>query len=259
MSLRIKIGRFLIRLGAFIRSLPVVVMKPNDLIEFSRQTYSKPQDVESWAKDSSVDTGLSHDELDLINSIPIKTGNLLVLGVGGGREAIHLAKMGFKVMGVDFVGELVERAKENSIKRGVTIDGSVQEISQLTVPDGLYDVVWLSRAMYSCIPTRRLRVEMIRRIVRALKNGGYLLCQFLKDDRYLPSPKGILMRRLIGILIFGNREYEPGDTLWGGTEFMHAFSSDDQVRSEMEEGGLHVHAFRDTRNQSPCWVISKKE
>lgn len=259
MGLRIKISRFLIRLGTFIRSLPVVVMKPNDLIEFSRQTYSEPQDVESWAEDTLVDSGLRQDELDVIKSIPINKGNLLLLGVGGGREAIPLAKMGFKVTGVDFVRELVERAKENSIKRGVSIDGIVQEISQLTVPDSFYDVVWLSRSMYSCVPTRRLRVEMVRRIVKALKTGGYLLCQFLKADRFTPSPRGIMIRRLIGIFTFGNREYEPGDILWGGTEFAHAFSSDDQVKSELEEGGLHVHEFWNTKNQASFWVVSRKE
>ncbi|MBN1543326.1 hypothetical protein JW992_14390 [candidate division KSB1 bacterium] len=41
MSIRIKTGRFLLRLGAFISSLPVAVMKADDLIEFSRQTYSR--------------------------------------------------------------------------------------------------------------------------------------------------------------------------------------------------------------------------
>ena len=54
----------------------------------------------------------------------------------------------------------------------------MQEISRLDVPAGAYDVVWLSRAMYSCVPTRARRVEMVRRIARALKPGGFFLCQF---------------------------------------------------------------------------------
>lgn len=259
MSLRIKLGRLLLRLGAFIESLPVVIMKPADLIEFSRQTYSRSQNVESWAEDSIVDAGLNRDELELINSIPYKSGVLLLLGVGGGREAIPLAKMGFKVTGVDFVSSLVDRAIANSIKRGVTIDGLVQEISQLNLPDNSYDVVWLSRAMYSCVPTRKRRVEMVRRIARTLKPGGYFLCQFHKDDRNIPSQKGVVLRRLIAFFTFGNIEYEPGDILWGNIEFVHSFTSADQVRAELEQGGLEVLEFTKTTNVIECGVISRKK
>jgi hypothetical protein len=63
---------------------------------------------------------------------------------------------------------MVERARETAARRGLTIEGLVQEISQLDVPAGCYDVVWLSTAMYSCVPTRAKRVEMLQRIGRAL-------------------------------------------------------------------------------------------
>ena len=152
--MRVKFGRFLLRLSSFFSSLPVVVMKPDDLIEFSRQSYNTKEDVESWAVDDLVDSGLAPDELDLLSDLPQKTGKLLLLGVGGGRDAIALAKLGFNVTGVDYVPEMVEHAVENARKRGVQIEGMVQEISKLDVPKGIFDVVWISRSMYSCIPTR---------------------------------------------------------------------------------------------------------
>ena len=105
MSLRVSLARGLLRLGAFIQSLPVVVMRPDDLVEFSRQSYAKPQDVESWAEDALVDSGLTAEELDLLAAVPATTGELLLLGVGGGREAIPLARMGFRVTGVDYVAD----------------------------------------------------------------------------------------------------------------------------------------------------------
>lgn len=259
MSFRINLGRSLLRLGAFVESLPVVVMKPEDLIEFSRQTYSRLQNVESWAEDSIVDAGLNQSELELINAIPIKSGELLLLGVGGGREAIPFVKMGYKVTGVDFVENLVERAKENAKKHGVTISGLVQEISQLNVPHNSFDIVWLSRAMYSCIPTRRLRIEMVRRITNALKPGGFFLCQFHKDDRNMPSQRGVKLRRLVAFLTFGNMEYEPGDILWGNIEFVHSFSSADQVLAELEQGGLEIMGITKATNDIECGVISRKK
>src|SRR4030042_4366171 len=178
MRLRISLARFLIELGAFIQSIPVVVMRPDDLVEFSRQSYARLHEVEGWAEDALVDSGLGDDELDLLTTVPETTGNLLLLGVGGGREAIPLARMGFRVTGVDYVAAMVERAKENATRRGVRFEGLVQEISLLNVPSNYYNVVWLSRAMYSCIPTRARRVEMVRRITCSLKRGVFFLCAF---------------------------------------------------------------------------------
>ena len=243
MNLRIALGQLLIRMGAFMQSLPVNVMKPDDLIEFSRRTYAKPDDVESWAEDELVEAGLNEDERALLDLLPVHAGKLLLLGVGGGREAIPLAQSGFQVTGVDFVPAMVARAVENAGRRGVTMEGLVQEISDLDVPAGSYDVVWISRAMYSCVPTRARRVAMVRKIAEALKPGGYFVCQYHHETRYYPSPPKLFLRRLVGILTLGNTRYEPGDTLWFNIEFVHAFSSEDEVRSELEEGGLVVECF----------------
>src|SRR5512136_727202 len=107
MHLRISFGRFLLRTGRFIQSLAVMVMKPGDLVEFTRRTYADPRSQNGWTAPALVDTGLSASERELLDRIPFRRGKLLVLGVGGGREAIPLAKMGFEVTGVDFVPELV--------------------------------------------------------------------------------------------------------------------------------------------------------
>src|SRR4030042_6203161 len=106
MRLRISLARFLIQLGAFIQSIPVVIMRADDLVEFSRQSYARPHDIEGWAEDALVDSGLGDDELDLLTAVSETTGDLLLLGVGGGREAIPLARMGFRVTGVAYVAPM---------------------------------------------------------------------------------------------------------------------------------------------------------
>lgn len=258
MRLRISFSRFLIQLGSFVQSLPVVVMRPCDLIEFSRQTYAKPQDVESWAEDTLVDSGLSPDELDLLAALPAMAGDLLLLGVGGGREAVPLARMGFRVTGVDYVPAMVDRAKENVARRGVSMEGLVQEISRLEVPECTYDVVWLSRAMYSCVPTRARRVGMVRRITHALKPGGHFLCQFHWDPRTRLTRNGWLVRRLIAACTLGNLAYEEGDMLWCNIEFIHAFKSEEELRSELEEGGLSVIRIKVDSNSIRGGAICRK-
>lgn len=256
MSWRVRLARGLLRLGTFIQSLPVLVMRPDDLVEFGRQTYAKPHDVEAWAEHGLVDSGLTEEERELLAAVPEGTGRLLLLGVGGGREAIPLARMGFRVTGVDFVPAMVERAVENAVARGVHIEGLVQEISQLDVPAEAYDVVWLSRGMYSCVPTRSRRVGMVRRIARALKPGGHFFCQFHWNPQARHSPRGLFVRRLVAACTLGNLAFEEGDTLWLNVEFVHQFSSEDALRSELEEGGLAVERIMtregSTRGAAVC-------
>lgn len=237
---RITLGRFLIRLGKFVQSLAVMVMRPDDLVEFGRQMYTRPHNVESWGRKDLVERGLNDAEMALLEHLPRKEGRLLLLGVGGGREAIPLARMGFDVTGVDFSPDMVEKAKENAAQRGVKIEGLVQEISELDLPAGAYDVVWLYAAMYSCVPTRQRRVAMLRRVRRALRPGGHFLCQFHWGTQHQHSPKVELARRAVAYLTLGNLSYEPGDMLWHNVEFIHGFLSEDALRAEFEAGGFQV-------------------
>lgn len=188
--------------------------------------------------------GLYPDEMALLEKVPLKQGRVLLLCVGDGREAISLVRMGFEVTGVDFVPEIVEKAKNNAVRCGLRFEGLVQEISKLEVPAGSYDLVWLSVAMYSCVPTRRRRVKMLKRIRRALRPEGHFLCQFHFDTRAGFSRRGELIRRTFAFFTLGNLWYEKGDMLWNDLEFLHAFSSEEELRSEFEEGGfrvVHIH------------------
>ncbi len=241
---RIIFGRLLIRLGRFIQSLALMVMRPNDLVELSRQTYARDKMVEDLGRQDLVCPTLQLDEQTLLDKVPLKKAKLLLLGVGGGREAIPLTKMGFKVTGVDFVPEMVEKGKENAAQHGMKIQGLVQEMSQIDVPAGSYDVVWLSAAMYSCIPTWSRRVEMLKRLGKALKPGGYFICQFRWARKDGPAHLGELARKIVAFLTVGNLWYEEGDMLSNNIEFIHAFSQEDEVRSEFAEGGfevIHLH------------------
>jgi SAM-dependent methyltransferase len=221
-----------------------MVMRPNDLVEFSRQTYATSRMVEGCGRQALAYPVLHPDEKALLERLPTKGGRLLLLGVGGGREAIPLAQMGFEVTGVDFVPEMVEKAKENAARHGVKIEGMVQEISRIAVPAGAYEVVWLSAAMYSCVPTRGRRVEMLQRIGKALNPGAYFICQFRWDTRDGASRLWELARKVVAFLTLGNLWYEKGDTLSNNIEFIHAFSQEDEVRSEFAEGGFEVLHLR---------------
>lgn len=243
MKLRIRFSKYLLHLGDFLQTLPTVYMKPDDLTEFSRQTYAEKRIIDAFSDDTLVESGLSFDETELLKSIPFSQGRLLILGVGGGREAIAFGKMGFHITGVDFIHELVDRAITISLNHNVQINGLVQEISKIEVPNNSYDIAWLSKGMYSCVPTRARRIEMVQRIYNALRPGGFFLCQFQNNfcDQY--PGNGDKFRYFLSRCPLGNQTYEKGDILWAKREFLHIFSSEDEVKKELEEGGVLVKSL----------------
>lgn len=238
---RVAAGRLLVRLGRFIQSLALMVMKPRDLVDFTRSAYSTPESVAGWAEDGLVDAGLAADEASLLENVPVREGELLLLGAGGGREAVPLASMGFRVTGVEIVPELAARAEDNLRRRGQTIKMLVQDMCRLDLPESSFDVAWLtSGGCYSSVPTRRLRLDVLGRIRRSLKPGGYFLCQFLVSDERESRRAAESFRRFLARLTLGNLSYEPGDRLLNGLEFAHYFSGADEIRSELEAGGFRI-------------------
>ena len=243
MKHRVAIGEKILSFGGFVKSLAVAVMRPSDLIEFSRRTYAQTSNVAGWASDDVIRSGLSSDEEALLKKIPLRKGRLLLLGVGGGREAIPMAGLGFAVTGLDFIAEMVEKAKDNARRNGVTMDSQVQELSQLDLTPETYDIVWLSAAMYSCLPTRKRRTAMLRKINESLKPRGFFVCQFHWDEGAAQNRTAVLLRKVFAFLTFGNFRYEAGDQLWFHNEFIHAFSSAEKLRSEFTETGFSIRDF----------------
>jgi len=240
MYLRIKAAKLLIKLGRLIQSSAVVVMRPDDLVEFSRRHYFKPTNVQGWSDVQMVNSGLSTQEQSLLDKSNVKKGRMLLLGVGGGREAIPLAKMGFEVTGIDFIPQMVERAKENAEKNGVKISGLVQEISKLDLPENTFDIAWLSAAMYSCVPTLKRRVNMLKKINYSLKPGSCFMLGFLWNPNEHISSKSFLIKKLIACLTLGNLNYERGDILRFNLEFIHTFSSIDELKAEIIQSGSEL-------------------
>ncbi|MBI4966376.1 MAG: class I SAM-dependent methyltransferase [Desulfomonile tiedjei] len=240
-SWRVHLSRFLFRLAGWIQSLPVFLMRPKDLIDFTRTSYSRRHIIEGWSEKQFVDSGLTADEVHLLEKMPIKKGRLLLLGLGGGRDAIRLAQEGFDVTGVDFVPEMLARAQANAWGHNVEIGGVVQDISNLDVPRDSYDVVWFSTGLYSQIPTRSLRISLLERVRKALRSDGCVVCQFDFNRSGDFSLWGKRLRKFIAVVTRGNLQYEDGDHIHAGFEFAHSFSNEEELRSEFEAAEFSVH------------------
>ena len=86
MSVRSVGGLFLIKVGRFVQLLAIMVMKPRDLVEFTRRYYRDTKSLEIYGRTSVIEAGLTALERSYLDQLPEKRGRLLLLGLGGGRE-----------------------------------------------------------------------------------------------------------------------------------------------------------------------------
>lgn len=250
------ISILILRLSRLAQSMAVMVMKPDDLVKFSQESYSKGKSVSHFSSEELVDSGLNPYEADIFKMIPLEKGKLLLLGLGGGREAIYFAKTGFEVTGVDFVPEMVEKAKENAASLGLKIIGLVQDMSKLDLAEAHYDIIWISAGMYSSIPTRKRRIAMLQRIRKFLKERGHLICTFSFNKMYsVRAPVREFAKKALAFLTLGNFSYEKGDIISGNSEFLHFFSSVEELSSEFESGGFVAVQIKIPKKPTP-WSLA---
>lgn len=244
MRFRIALARILLSAGEFIRTLPVVVLRPADMVEWARQGYERGS--RAYASANDVEKGLTHDERTLWDHVPVPKGRILILGGGGGREAIFFAQQGLQVAVVDFSSQMLEQARASMAQRRFALEGWVGDIACLDVPHEQYDLVWTSMFLYSAVLTRARRVKMLKRIRNALKPGGVLVVSFHWQPNARHGSKGVWARKVIAWLTLGNTGFENGDILFGTLEFRHAFCAEQDLRTEFDAGGfeiLHLNVF----------------
>ena len=101
----------------------------------------------------------------------IKPGNVLELGSGPGRNAIYLAEKGCRVDAVDLSEESIEWAKERAKERGVEVNFIHNNIFDIQIEKGIYDIVYDSGCFHHIAPHRRN--NYIELVLKALRSGGH--------------------------------------------------------------------------------------
>ena len=122
-----------------------------------------------------------------------RKGEVLDLGCGQGRDSIALAKLGYKVTGVDGskVGIFQMLEKAEKLKLGVT--GVVHDIFTF-VPGQKYDVVLLDSVLIFHKKSREKETAFLLRILDYVRTGG-LFCIFI--HKWRPTEKYLKNIRLL--------------------------------------------------------------
>jgi len=147
------------------------------------------------------------------------------------------------VTGVDFVKEMVYRSVIRARENDVEIQGVVQDISRLDFSPGSFDVVWFSCSIYSSVPGRKKRIEMLVRARQLLVPEGRVACLFYWNPSIRQGNLRWAAGRLLSWLTLGNFSLEKGDILKNNQEFLHAFSDQDDLQAEFAEAGFEVLRF----------------
>ncbi len=109
-------------------------------------------------------------------------GRVLDVAMGNGRNAIYLAKLGFKVEGVDLSSEAVNNAIKAAQTTGVTIKARVTDLEgSYYIEKDAYDVI---------ICFNYLQRSLIPQIRDGLRRGGIVVYEtFIVDQAQFGKPK----------------------------------------------------------------------
>jgi SAM-dependent methyltransferase len=174
----------------------------------------------------------------------LRSGRILVMGAGTGREAIALARRGFAVAGIDASFEALQTARAVARLQGVRL--RVQQGDYLSLPyaAGSFDGAVLAAIMFSAIPGRAGRKAWLRDLARVLVPGGVAILSFqpaLGPPSRLQTLCGRLNRLLVR-LPGANQAYQPGDD-GTGIHFLHTFQDETEIRSELAAAGADIRAI----------------
>ena len=98
----------------------------------------------------------------------------LVIGVGTGRMACELARLGFEVDGIDISETAIKMAAKQAMERGLTITYRVGDICKDDLGTQRYDLILDSHCMH-CIVTDAHREAAFAAVHRAIKTHGFLV------------------------------------------------------------------------------------
>ena len=103
----------------------------------------------------------------------IPKGRVLSLAEGEGRNAVHLAALGYEVTGVDSSAIGLEKAQRLAAERSVKITTIVSDLAQFSIKPNSWDGVV---SIFCHLPSA-LRADVHRRVVAGLRPGGCILLE----------------------------------------------------------------------------------
>ena len=155
----------------------------------------------------------------------IPAGRVVCVGAGEGRNAAHLAGLGYSVVAVDGSKTGAVKTKRLAAERGVEVETVTADLRD----HDLGDQVWQGAVAIFCHLPSELRRLVHRGIVRSLASGGVLLFESYTPAQLGRGTGGPPVRDMLCSLDDARREFE-------GLDFEIAH----ELERDVNEGRYHT-------------------
>lgn len=146
-----------------LQMLDALLRKPEPFWNRFYQDRTKPIPFFTDAPDENV--------TEYVRSGRLTGGTAVEFGCGNGRNAIYLAKSGYKVKALDISSEAIRWAEEQSRQAGVDVEWECRSVYDLELEPHSADLVYDSGCMHHLPPHRRF--GYVKLIKETVKPGGY--------------------------------------------------------------------------------------
>lgn len=150
------------------------------------KAYFNDERVVRHYADATVQVGLWKSEELIFQRVFRKEDSILECGCGTGRITMGLWELGYRnILGTDFAGNLVKEARRLAQILEYRIHWKVEDATQLTFEDNLFDGAIFGFNGLMQIPGRENRQRAMGEISRVLRPGGWFV--FTTHDRELST------------------------------------------------------------------------
>jgi 2-polyprenyl-3-methyl-5-hydroxy-6-metoxy-1,4-benzoquinol methylase len=134
------------------------------------ENYGNTYDKESFTQGTEGEVAFIQKEIGCD-----KSKRILDVGCGTGRHSIELAKLGYKITGIDLSPAQIKRAKEKADEAGVDVDFHIMDARQLSYSSQFDLVIMLCEGGFTLMENDEMNYQILQNAGRALKNGGKLI------------------------------------------------------------------------------------
>jgi 2-polyprenyl-3-methyl-5-hydroxy-6-metoxy-1,4-benzoquinol methylase len=140
---------------------------------------------------SAVKVPVNPSTLVLETTANLPSGLALDIGMGNGRNAVYLARKGWKVTGIDVSREAIKQAQAAASHVGATVEANVARFEDIPPYRGRYDLIL-------CMYVSSVATKNAAKIIDMLKPGGILIVEGPHlDARTLPGQEGYKTNELL--------------------------------------------------------------